>query len=219
MNKLLNRLIWLVALVPAAYVAVIWNKLPDKIAMHFDINGDPDRYGNKTELVGVTLLLFAISIGVYYLMVNINRIDPKRYAQENSPRFQKIGFAVAVFLSALTTFIIYSATHHGTHMNINLVLAGVSILLAVIGNYMPNLKPNYFAGMRLPWTLENPDNWRATHALAGKIWFLGGLGLSVICFLLPQKAAFIVFITTVMGMVLIPAVYSWRFYQKQKKAG
>jgi uncharacterized membrane protein len=219
MNKLLNRLIWLVALVPAAYVAVIWNKLPEKVAMHFDINGNPDRYGNKTELVGVTLLLFIISIGVYYLMLNIYRIDPKRYAKENSPRFQKIGFTVAVFLSALTTFIIYSATHNGARMDINLVLAGVSVLLAVIGNYMPNLKPNYFAGMRLPWTLENPDNWRATHALAGKIWFLGGLGLSVICFLLPQKAAFIVFITAVMLMVMIPAVYSWRFYQKQKKAG
>jgi uncharacterized membrane protein len=218
MNKILNRLVWVIALLPGVYVAMVWNSLPEKVAMHFDFNGKPDRYGNKSELVLMTILLFVVSLVVYYLMVNINRIDPKRYARENSSRFQKIGFVIVLFLSSLTTFIIYSSVHGGGRMDINLVLAGVCLLLAVIGNYMPNIKPNYFAGIRLPWTLESPENWRATHALAGKIWFLGGLVLCVTCFLLPQKTAFIVVMTGILLMVLIPSVYSWRFYQKQKNA-
>ncbi len=219
MNKQMTRLVWLVALFPVIYIILIWKQLPEKVAMHFDINGEPDRYGNKTELALMTGILFVLSVGVYYLLANINRIDPKRYAMENTSRFRKIGFAVAVFMSGLTCFIIYSSINGGSKMDTSLILAAVSFLLAVIGNYMPNLKPNYFAGMRLPWTLEDPENWKATHALAGKIWFIGGILLGIGCFVLPAKAAFVVFMTGVAAMVLIPAVFSWRFYMNKKKAG
>lgn len=212
-------MVWLVALLPVIYIALVWKQVPDKVAMHFDINGEPDRYGNKSELALMTGILFVVSLGVYYLMANINRIDPKRYAQENTSRFRKIGFAVTVFMSGLTCFIIYSSINGGSKMDTSLILAAVCLLLAVIGNYMPNLKPNYFAGMRLPWTLEDPENWKATHALAGKIWFIGGILLGIVCFILPQKAAFAVFMTGVVAMVLIPAVFSWRFYVNKKKAG
>lgn len=218
MNILMNRLIWLIAIAPAIYLGLIWQKLPDTVAMHFDIQGKPDRYGDKSELLIVVLILFAVSVGLYFLMANINRIDPKRYAAENTLRFKKIGFAVAVFIAALNCFIIYSSTHGGSKMDVNLILAAVSLLFAVIGNYMPNLKPNYFAGMRLPWTLESPDNWRATHALAGRIWFYGGLAMTLLCFLLPPAAATVVFIGGILLMVIIPAVFSWRFYQRQKNS-
>lgn len=219
MNKQMTRLVWLVALFPVIYIILIWKQLPEKVAMHFDINGEPDRYGNKTELALMTGILFVLSVGVYYLLANINRIDPKRYAMENTSRFRKIGFAVAVFMSGLTCFIIYSSINGGSKIDTSLILAAVSFLLAVIGNYMPNLKPNYFAGMRLPWTLEDPENWKATHALAGKIWFIGGILLGIGCFVLPAKAAFVVFMTGVVAMVLIPAVFSWQFYMNKKKAG
>lgn len=214
----MNRLIWLIAIAPAIYLGLIWQKLPDTVAMHFDIQGKPDRYGDKSELLIVVLILFAVSVGLYFLMANINRIDPKRYAAENTLRFKKIGFAVALFIAALNCFIIYSSTHGGSKMDVNLILAAVSLLFAVIGNYMPNLKPNYFAGMRLPWTLESQDNWRATHALAGRIWFYGGLAMTLLCFLLPPAAATVVFIGGILLMVIIPAVFSWRFYQRQKNS-
>ena len=84
MNKLITRLVWLVAALPAIYIALVWKQVPDKVAMHFNLNGDPDRFGNKSELALVTGILFVVSLGVYYLMANINRIDPKRYAQENT---------------------------------------------------------------------------------------------------------------------------------------
>lgn len=219
MNKLLTKLVWLIALVPGIWLALIWKNIPEKVAMHFDINGVPDRFGQKSELAVLTGILLLVSIGVFYLMANINRIDPKRYALDNTTRFRKIGFAVTVFMSALSCFIIYSSVNGGSKMDVNIILAGVSLLLAVIGNYLPNLKPNYFAGMRLPWTLENPDNWKATHAMAGKIWFAGGVLLCILCFLLPPQPATILFITGVLILVIIPSVFSWRYYQKNKKAG
>ena len=37
---------------------------------------------------------------------------------------------------------------------------------------MHSIKPNYFVGMRLPWTLESEANWRSTHQFASRavVW-------------------------------------------------
>ncbi len=216
MNKVLNRLLPLVILVPGIFLAFYWSSLPPEVPLHFDINGKPDRLGSKKELLVMVIALSALSILVYLLVVNIYRIDPKKYAAENKLRLQRIGFALAVFLSTLTCFIIYSASHGGSRFDLNLVLSGVGLLFAVIGNYLPNLKPNYFAGLRLPWTLENPGNWRKTHALAGKLWFAGGLLLAIFCIFLSAKAAMIFFFGVMLVLILIPCIYSYRYYRHQK---
>jgi uncharacterized membrane protein len=80
---------------------------------------------------------------------------------------------------------------------------------------MHTIKPNYFAGIRVPWTLNNEENWRKTHLLAGKLWFAGGLVLAVLCLLLPDTPALIVFFTATMILVIIPVIYSYRLYQRQ----
>ena len=61
------------------------------------------------------------------------------------------------------------------------ILAGTGLLIAVVGKYIYNIKPNYFAGIRLPWTLNNDENWRKTHLLGGKLIIGGGLLIVVIC--------------------------------------
>ncbi|MBI5371906.1 MAG: SdpI family protein [Sphingobacteriales bacterium] len=219
MNKVLNRLLPLVILIPGIFLAFYWNSLPAEVPMHFDINGNPDRFGSKKELLVMVIALSAVSILVYLLLLNIYRIDPKKYAAENKLRLQRIGFAVTVFLSALVCFIIYSASRGGSRFDLSLILGAVGLLFAVIGNYLPNLKPNYFAGMRLPWTLENPENWRKTHALAGKLWFAGGILLAITCVFLPARAAMILFFVVVLILVIIPTIYSYQYYRQHKKSG
>ena len=81
---------------------------------------------------------------------------------------------------------------------------------------MPNMKPNYFAGFRLPWTLENPENWRKTHQLAGRMWFAGGLLITVTCLFLPVKVAAIIFGVIAAVITIIPGVYSYKLFRKMK---
>lgn len=216
MSKLLNKLIWLVVLAPGIYLVCIWNKLPDSIPLHFDIKGNADRYGVKKELLMPVILLSVLSLFVYFICTNAYRLDPKRYAAENKSRLQRIGFAVAVFLAALVCMIIYTSMNGGSRFDISLVLGGVGLLFAIIGNYMPNMKPNYFAGLRLPWTLEDADNWKKTHAFAGKLWFAGSLFLTALCLILPSTIALIIFFSVTLLMIIIPSVYSYRLYKKKR---
>jgi uncharacterized membrane protein len=216
MNKILNKVVWLIILVPSIYLACIWNSLPETIPVHFDIKGNADRYGNKKEMLVPVIIISVVSLFLYILFKNIHRIDPKKYAIENKDRMQRIGFAVAVFMAAMNCLIIYSGANGGSRFDISLVLGGVGLLFSIIGNYMPNMKPNYFAGFRLPWTLKNADNWKKTHALAGKLWFAGGLFLAVTCLLIPTTMALVLFFTVTIIMTVVPGVYSYRLYKKQK---
>jgi len=218
MNKYFKILIWPIAIIPIVYLAATWKSLPEKVAMHFDLKGNPDRYGNKTELLVMVLILGVMSIGLFFLLSNIYRIDPKKYAAENKDRLLRLAFVISVFMSALSCFIIYSSVKAGFELGINYVFAGVGLLFCFIGNYMHTIKPNYFAGIRVPWTLNNEENWRKTHLLAGKLWFVGGLVIAIVCLLLPDNISLIVFFTLTMILVIIPVVYSYRLYKKNNEA-
>jgi len=219
MKAILKKIIWLIMAVPAIYLAAVWNRLPGTVAMHFDLHGHPDRYGNKSELITMVSVMIVVNAVVYLILTNIYRIDPKKYASENKDRLQSIGIAIAVFIAAVLTVIVYSTMQGSIRISMGLIFAGVGLLLAIVGNYLPNLKPNYFAGLRLPWTLENEDNWRRTHRLAGKLFFAGGLLLAIVCLFTPPVASIIIFFAGTMIMVIIPCVYSYRIYKRQKLGG
>ena len=104
-------------------------------------------------------------------------------------------------------------------MSMRYIFAGVGLLLCLIGNYMHTIKPNYFAGLRLPWTLNNEDNWRKTHLLAGKLWFIGGLATAILCLLVPDTVAIVLFFIATIVLVLVPVIYSYRLYRKNDQAG
>lgn len=217
MNTFLKRFIWVIVLAPVVYLAFAWSSLPDKVPMHFNLSGTPDRFGNKKELFGLSAIMVGMSVFVYFLLNNVYRIDPKKNAAENKDRLRRISYAVLVMLAAVHALVIYSVSKGSMQFSVSYILAAAGFLFAVIGNYMPHMKPNYFAGFRLPWTLENEDNWRKTHVLGGKLWFAGGLLIGILCLFLPPLGALIIFFPVMVAITIIPIVYSYRLYKHQKK--
>ena len=94
----------------------------------------------------------------------------------------------------------------------------MGLLFAYMGNILHSIKPNYFAGFRLPWTLESEENWRATHLLASKIWFAGGILIAILALLIKPIIMFFVMIGIVLVMAIIPTVYSYRMFTRSKHA-
>jgi uncharacterized membrane protein len=215
MEKFLKKIIWLIICIPAIYLAIVWSSLPASIGMHYDLHGNIDRYGDKTELLTMIMILTAINVAVYLLLPNIYRIDPKKYAAENKSRLYRISFAVVVFITAVLCMIINSSITGNIQTNTRFIIAGVGLLFAVIGNYMYTIKPNYFAGFRLPWTLNNDENWRQTHLLGGKLFFGGGLLIAVCSLFTPFLVSIIILFITITVVVVITCVYSYRLYKKQ----
>ena len=203
-------IIWLL---PIAYVAYIYSSLPNSVPVHFDIDGKPDRYGSRAEFITMQGVLIGMSAFIYLLLKFLPAIDPKKYVKYGEATFQKLALGLVLFLAALNIAITYATIDNNFAVG-KLILPVVGLLFAFIGNIMNSIKPNYFAGVSTPWTLEDPDTWRSTHRLASKLWFIGGISLTIAVLLLPGKAGIIAFFIIITILVLIPVIYSYIYYKK-----
>ena len=217
MNTILRRTVWLIMLVPAIYLAILWNHIPQTVPMHFDLKGNVDRYGSKNELLILITALTALNAIVYLVITNIYKIDPKKYAAQNKDRLQRMAFYVTIYLSAVWIMLVYEIGHNDVSMTMKFVFIAMGLLFALLGNNMYNLQPNYFAGLRLPWTLENEDNWRKTHHFAGRLWFFGGLFFAAIVLLLSNEWAGYIGAALLAVLIIIPIFYSYNLYKNQTK--
>ena len=215
--KLFNLLFpFIMMAVPWVYLAYIWNDLPQTIPTHFGINGLPDKFGAKIEIIIAPVILSVLGIFTYFILRNIHKIDPKKkYTASTSSMMVKLSVFLIIILSFLSLFIFYS-TLNGKITGMPLVFCGLSLFLAYIGNLMYSMKPNYFAGIRVPWALENEDNWRRTHQLASKIWFTGGIILAILSLILNFKILFIVYMISLFIMTAIPVIYSYTIFKNQQ---
>jgi uncharacterized membrane protein len=154
---------------------------------------------------------------VVALLRVLPRLDPKLRAmlQENErmhATLQVMRLALAAFFGAL--FYIQIATAFAYPLaSGRAVIWCTLVLLAVMGNYLGNLRPNYFIGIRTPWTLESPATWRATHRLGGRLMFFGALLLLAAEFFLSQSAFVFLFATLILSLVTWSFLYSWHHFR------
>jgi uncharacterized membrane protein len=217
MNKIIKSIIWLIWAAPVVYLATAWNRVPERVPLKYNLSGEPLLYGSKTELLVILAVMILVNIGVYFLLVNIHRIDPKKkYREENLSRMRKLAVAVSIFVSAITCFIVYSSSNPDTKFNSKIIVIALGLLFSVVGNYLYNIRPNYFAGIRLPWTLENEENWKLTHMLAGKLWFAGGILIAIAGFALPGNIVLGCTLVVIVILTAVPTIYSYRLYKKSQ---
>ncbi len=215
MKNSTKNLGWALLLIaaPLAYAAYVYPSLPDTIPTHFNISGEADAYGGKDSIFLGPGIMAVVGIFVFILLSNIKSFDPKRYKADDDNLYKKFALFTVAFLSMIGFIIVFSASNHSITIG-KLLLPALGIAFAGFGWYMPKIHQNYFAGFKLPWTLENEDNWNETHKLAGKIWIYGGVAQAIAAILLPNVAGFIVFFSITFIMVIIPTVFSYRMFKR-----
>lgn len=199
-----------IALIPFAYLIYIWNRLPEKVPMHWNGAGEIDRYGDKKELLVTLFMLVGIT---YFVFLIIPSIDPKQKLQNMGNKLNNLRMILTLFMSGLAVFILYSVQQKTS--NPAFVFSIIGLLFAFLGNYFKTIKPNYFIGIKTPWTLENEEVWKKTHLMGGKLWFVGGL-LMALTFVLPNKIQFYTFMGIVAVITIVPIVYSYLEFKKTK---
>ena len=215
MNKYLKEsILWALIVLPYVYLAMVWNKLPDQVPTHFNIAGNVDAMSGKTTLL---YLPGALGIGIYLLMLIIPVLDPKRKIQQMGDKYFTFRFMLTLFFSLLATYMVY-ISYKGSLKNPNMLIALIGALFAMMGNYFQTVRPNYFIGIRTPWTLENEQTWKKTHRLGGRLWMAGGLLIVILAFFISNNSALAIIFGVILSvLVIVPVVYSYTEFQKEKK--
>lgn len=206
-----NLLVLGLLCLPYVYLYFIYDGLPDQVGLHFGADMKPDRMGPKSELWSTTSIMMGIALAAYLIVTNLSYLDPKNQNLQSVAQIDKISLLVVLLMSCLSCYIIYSAYSGYIGNALTIILGG---FMAILGNLMHNIKPNYFIGMRMPWTLDNENNWRKTHQFGSKIWVAGGLITMLASFLTsPDKVMTYIFIPVVLLMVIIPGIYSYKYFK------
>ncbi len=205
-------IIWAICLIPFIYLLIIWNQLPENIPTHWNIHGEVDKYSGKNS----AFLLVGLSLLIQVLMKYLPALDPRK---ENYEAFQdsyyKLRLLITLFFSFISVMILYVSASNKIESFTQIIGVSLCLLFAGIGNYMGTIKPNFFVGVRTPWTLSNEDIWRKTHSLAGKLWFFGGIALTIPTLLIPSPAQFFVMLSGIILLSVFPMVYSYLIFRKK----
>ncbi len=203
-------LLLVLVVVPLAQLYYVWPSIPDVIPVHYGLNGKPDRFDDKSILIWMIPLVLLLMYGILAL---VPRIDPKKRVSYTQGVFYTVRLAITIFLSVI--FISYILSISGTWNFARSIPLIIMSFVIVLGNYMPILKPNYFIGIRTPWTLENEQVWTKTHRFSGRLWVVVGLIGFAIHIMWPSSTLSIS-VGIVILLALSSVLYSYWAYRNNR---
>ena len=190
--------------------ALSYSTAPERFPMHWNLHGEVDRFGGRFEGL---FALPLVALGVWLLVRLIPRIDPGRANYANFvPAWATLQVAILAVLTVV--YGVIQASARGSAIEVTTVVPlALGALFIVLGNLLGKLRPNWFFGIRTPWTLSSAESWNRTHRAGG--WVFVGLGLLTMAaaVIAPERS-----ILVMVGLVIVSsaglAAYSYAVWRR-----
>ena len=215
-------ILWLIALIPLLVTVVLLPQMADMVPAHYGIDGLVDRYDSK-----YTMLLFPCIIIV---VIAVRDLSPRLLGRDDAQQanlrvVDNLLLPVVIVLVAINLLTVWLATAqvqniYATSVPVpQLILAGISLLFVVIGNVLPKTKPNWYVGIRVPWTVNHPAVWYKTHRFGGVMMTVWGVLSLVVTLVVSPTHAAVVFVVGTILMVTSMLIYAYICYRQQSYEG
>ncbi|HEY6417409.1 MAG TPA: SdpI family protein [Candidatus Binataceae bacterium] len=184
--------------------AATWPAAPARFPIHWNLQG-VDGYGSRFQGV---FLVPILTLGVYVLFRLLPRIDPGR---ANYAQFAGIytAFRLVVLLFLAATYAMMQLVAHGYELNVpTIVILMAGALLIFLGNFMGKIRPNWFCGIRTPWTLSSKLSWDRTHRFGGWVCVVSGV-LVMASVAEPPRLTVAICLADTLAMVTALYIYSY----------
>lgn len=144
----------IVCVLPMIIGAIIYSKLPKQMPIHFNYSGNADNYAPKAFVCFALPLIMLLANLLLHVIIN------------NDPKNNGGGSVVATIskwtIPVVSVIVFALCSIYGLGYNLSstkYVIVAVGILIIFIGNYLPKCRQNYTVGIKLPWTLNDINNW------------------------------------------------------------
>ena len=195
-----------VVLCPMLVGILLWNRLPDEMAVRFGSNNEVLSYSSKGFVIfGIPIMLFVCHFFCMLPMI----IDPKDTKISRKLVLLIIWITPIISLPTCSGLLLYSL---GIAINfafiINLIL-GISFLM--IGNYLPKGRISNSDAAKTRGALENEDVRYRIQRFLGWCYVLVGICFFVNCFL--QSKTILISVTVLIILIsLVCAIVDVRNY-------
>jgi len=197
---------------PASFIAGAWlfsiavySRLPERFAVHWDIHGEPNRYGSRME---GAFLLPGLMIALYLIMQWYPSRDPR---SSNIAKFRRaydsVVTATIAFLGVVHVLVLGQALGWRVDITTVLFVCG-GAMLVLLGNLLPLARSNFIFGIRTPWTLSSEHVWARAQRVGGYAMVAAGL-LTMASAFLARPAGAVVALASLILAGVIPVVYSY----------
>jgi len=183
--------------------------LPADLVTHWNAAGEPDGTMSKQ----LALWLFpGLGVGLFTLFAAVPRIGPLR---ENIVEFRAYyDWFVVIFTGYL--FLVHAGIvvfNLGYEFDFtSLILVGAAGLFYYVGVFLPHAEPNWFTGIRTPWTLSSDEVWDRTHALGSRLFKFTAI-LTLVGLFFGDLAIYFLLVPLLLTAG-VTAVYSYYLYEQ-----
>ena len=212
--KLIRVAIALVLILTAVMTLAVYPVMPDVVASHWnaagDVNGTLPKFWGLI-LIPILMCFFCALLGV------LPSIDPLR---DNYRKFQDYydGFIlvlVAFFFFIQLEIILWAL---GIRISPNLIMpVMIGILFIYVGFLLEHAEPNWFVGIRTPWTLSSGSVWKKTHQKGALLFKLAGV-VSMIG-ILAGVYAWLFILLPAIAVAISTVVYSYVEFRREQTVG
>lgn len=198
----------------AAGSALAYSHLPEKVPTHWNIHGEVDGYSSPELAVVFMPVLAAL---LWALMRVLARFDPISKRQSTDVFLSKVANWLAAFL--LMVHLATLGVGIGLRLNLGqIVVLSEGALLMLIGNEMGRLRRNSWAGIRVPWTLTDDENWRRTHRVSARAFVLAGAASMLAALVFSGSLLFAIVVAAGLGASIFAVGYSYRLALQKRSS-
>ena len=193
---------------------VAYPSMAERVPTHWNMQGEVDGWSSRFVVAWVIPLVMATMLVIFRILPHI---DPRRANYEKfRGAYDAIVITIMVFMTGLHMLLLASAT--GSEVPIGRVIpAAVGAFFMVLGVLLPRAHPNWFIGIRTPWTMTSDVAWERTHRLGGTLFLLSGVLTVLASVITPRQAAWVLIVSaSVTGVTVI--AYSYVVWRQEKTA-
>ena len=170
-NIMIKAFYAIFGILPLLVTFYMYPLIPDKIPIHYWLNGTIDKWGSKHELfiVPIIILLF-----VYFQPKLFNQNFKNEYDDKIST-FNNYYFILISNVLVYTT--LYVSINFETCLSsfnfYNFFMCAICFIFGFVGSYITHANRSSCFSIKTKYTLENTIIWERTHKFCGSLWLSG----------------------------------------------
>ena len=195
-----------ICLLPCILGIVMWNDLPERMPIHWNLGGEVDNYTSK----GIAVFAFPALMAAFNLLLHfLSSFEKKRENYSKALTTMTYWLIPVISIIAVPMSILGGM---GIDTKIQIIIPALAgLMLVFVGNYLPKCKQNSTMGIKIPWTLKSEENWNKTHHMAGFLWIVCGVLVIISAFI---KGGLWLMLVIIFIAVIVPTVYSFVLHKR-----